>query len=72
MWPFDCHMLALQFFELGYLFYTRFHVLASALLFITVQSAFIATYMLYQKRCELFQSVRQLRLIPLVLDGRVR
>lgn len=62
----------MQFCELGYLYYAQFHVLASTLLLITVLSAFIATYALYQKRCELFQAVRQQRLIPLVQRGRVR
>ena len=62
----------MQFYELGYLYYAQFYALASALLLITVFSAFIATYALYQKRCELFQAVRQQRLIPLVQCGRVR
>ena len=62
----------MQFYELGYLYYAHFHVLASTLLLITVLSAFIATYALYKKRCELFHAVRQQGLIPLVHRGCVR
>ena len=62
----------MQFYDLGYLHYAQVHVLASTLLLIMVLSAFVDTYALYQKRCELFQAVRQQRVIPLVQRGRVR
>ena len=62
----------LQYFELACMFYTKFYMVASCLLFFTLSSTFISTYQLYKKRSELFLAVGQQRLIPIVLSGRVR
>ncbi|DBA67666.1 TPA: hypothetical protein ACH3X2_001259 [Trebouxia sp. C0005] len=61
-----------QYFELACMFYTKFYMVASCLLFFTLSSTFISTYKLYKKRSELFLAVGQQRLIPIVLSGRVR
>ena len=61
-----------QYFELGFLYFLRYYVLASFLLCITVGSAFLSTARLYKRKMELFKSVDKQRLTPLVLDGRVR
>ena len=63
---------ALQYYELAYKFYERFYLLAACLLYITIQSAFLSTIMLYRKRTQLFQTLSQKRLVPIVHLGRVR
>lgn len=62
----------MQFYELLYLLVDGFYVLATALLLITILSAFVATKAMYDKRVELFREVSQQRLIPLLYNGRVR
>ena len=62
----------MQYYELAFTFYERLYLLAACLLYITFQSAFIATYALYRKRQALFQSVDQKRLVPIVHAGRIR
>ena len=54
------------------MFYVKFYMVASCLLFMNLASSFVSTYKLYKKRSELFQAVGQQRLIPTVLAGRVR
>ena len=54
------------------MFYAKFIMVASCLLFMTLTSSFVSTYKLYKKRSELFHAVGQQRLIPIVLAGRVR
>ncbi|KAL0024457.1 hypothetical protein WJX77_006172 [Trebouxia sp. C0004] len=61
-----------QYFELACMFYLKFYMVASCLLFMTLASSFVSTYKLYKKRSELFHAVGQQRLIPIVLAGRVR
>ena len=67
-----CAMLCAQYCEFGLLYYLGYYVLASCLLYITLQSAFVSTRGLYKKRQELFQSVDKQRLAPLVYKVRVR
>ena len=76
----DCHLetctpyldCCLQYFELACMFYAKFIMVASCLLFLTIASSFVSTYKLYKKRSELFHAIGQQRLIPIVLEGRVR
>ena len=62
----------MQYYELAYLYYTGFYVLASALLLGTLVSAFLSTAKLHEIRLELFKSVDKRGLTPLVQHGRVR
>ena len=62
----------MYFYELIYLCCVGYQVLAPSLLLITVLSAFIATRALYNKRVQLFVSVGQQRLIPMVHRQHVR
>ena len=61
-----------QYFELAFLFYTRYYQQASSLLFVTLFSTFASSYELFKKRQKLFWSVDRPRFTPLVQDGRVR
>ncbi len=61
-----------QYYELAYKFYERFYQLASCLIYIIIQSGFLSTYALYQKRIHLFQSLGQKRLVPIVHFTRIR
>ncbi|KAL0037175.1 hypothetical protein WJX79_003951 [Trebouxia sp. C0005] len=61
-----------QYYELAYLYYTGYYVLASALLLATLISAFLSTAKLHEIRLELFKSVDKRGIIPLVHRGRVR
>ena len=63
---------AMQYYELAFAFYERYYQLASCLLFLTIQSCFVATVVQHKKRMQLFQSVGQTRLVPIVLSGRIR
>jgi hypothetical protein len=67
-----CLACCLQYFELACMFYAKFYMVASCLLFMTLASSFVSTYKLYKKRLELFHAVGQQRLITIVLAGRVR
>ncbi|DBA77564.1 TPA: hypothetical protein ACH3X1_009370 [Trebouxia sp. C0004] len=59
-----------QYYELAYLYYTGYYVLASALLLATLSSAFLSTAKLHEIRLELFKSVDKRGLTPLVwADG---
>ena len=62
----------MQYYELAFLFYTGYYVLASALLLATLISAFLSTAKLHEIRLELFKSVDKRGLSPLVHQGRVR
>lgn len=62
----------MQYYELAYLYYTGYYVLASALLLATLISAFLSTAKLHEIRLELFKSVDKRGIIPLVHRGRVR
>ena len=55
----SCHVFVMQFYELVYLIFAGYQVLATLLLLVTVLSAFVATSALYSKRSKLFQSVTQ-------------
>ncbi|KAL0028992.1 hypothetical protein WJX77_010388 [Trebouxia sp. C0004] len=61
-----------QYYELAYLYYTGYYVLASALLLATLSSAFLSTAKLHEIRLELFKSVDKRGLTPLVHHGCVR
>lgn len=54
------------------MFYVKYYMVASCLLYMTLTSSFVSTYKLYKKRSELFHAVGQQRLISTVLAGRVR
>lgn len=62
----------MQYYELAFLYYTGYYVLASALLLGTLISAFSSTAKLHKIRLELFKSVDKRGLTPLVHVGRVR
>lgn len=62
----------MQYYELAFLYYTGYYVLASALLLATLVSAFLSTAKLHEIRLELFKSVDKRGLTPLVHHGRVR
>lgn len=62
----------MQYYELAFLYYTGYYVLASALLLATLISAFLSTAKLHEIRLELFKSVDKRGLTPLVHQGRVR
>ena len=62
----------MQYLDLAFLFYLDYYVLASILLVITVSSAFVSTAELCKAQKELFKSIDEQRLIPLVQNGRVR
>lgn len=62
----------MQYYELAYLYYTGYYVLASALLLATLISAFLSTAKLHEIRLELFKSVDKRGITPLVHQGRVR
>ncbi len=62
----------MQYYELAYLYYTGYYVLASALLLATLISAFLSTAKLHEIRLELFKSVDKQGITPLVHHGRVR
>ena len=62
----------MQYYELAYLFYAGYYVLASALLLATLISAFLSTAKLHEIRLELFKSVDKRGPTPLVHQGRVR
>ena len=62
----------MQYYELAYLYYTGYYVLASALLLATFISAFLSTAKLHEIRLELFNSVDKRGITPLVYHGRVR
>ena len=61
----------MQYYELAYLYYTGYYVLASALLLATLISAFLSTAKLHEIRLELFKSVDKQGITPLVHHGRV-
>ncbi len=65
-------MGVMQYWELAFMFDERYYQLASSLIYLTVQSAFLATLTLYGKRIHLFKSVGQKRLVPIVQSGRIR
>ncbi len=67
-----CLACCLQYFELACMFYAKFIMVASCILYMTLTSSFVSTYKLYKKRSELFRAVGQQRLIPIVFAGRVR
>ena len=62
----------MQYYELAYLYYIGYYVLASALLLATLISAFLSTAKLHEIRLELFKSVDKRGITPLVHHGRVR
>ena len=62
----------MQYYELAFLFYTGYYVLASALLLATLISAFLSTAKLHEIRLELFKSVDKRGLTPLLHQDRVR
>lgn len=62
----------MQYFELAFLYYAGFYMVAACLLYLTLASGYVSTYELHKKRSELFLAVGQRRLIPIVLGGRVR
>lgn len=63
--------LLLQYFELAFLFYDGFYIVAACLLYLTLASGYYSTFELHKKRSELFLTVGRPRLIPIVLGGRV-
>ncbi len=67
-----CLHCCLQYFELACMFYVKFYMVASCLLYMTLTSSIVSTYRLYKKRSELFHAAGQQRLIPIVLVGQVR
>ena len=64
--------VAVQYYELAYAFYERYYQLATCLLYLTIQSSFVATFLQHKKRMQLFTSIGQTRLVPIVLSGRIR
>lgn len=62
----------LQYYELAFLYYIGYYVLASVLLLVTLSSAVLSTSKLHGIRQELFRSVGKQSLTPLVHCGRVR
>ena len=62
----------MQHYEVAFLFYTGFIVLASTLLLATLVSAVLSTAKLHEIRLELFKSVDKHCLTPLLHNGRVR
>ena len=71
----DCisHLVhVVQYYELAFKFYEHYYQLAGTLLYLTIQSSFLASYALYQKRIHLFKSVGQKRLVPIVQSGHIR
>lgn len=62
----------LQYVELAYTLYEGYSVYAAALLATTLISGVISTRVSYLKRLQLYTSVAQQRVVPLVQRGRVR
>lgn len=62
----------MQFLELAFELYERWYTYAAALLSISVGASFLAVRVLYQKRMELYRTIQQQHVVPIVTGGRVR
>ncbi len=63
---------AVQYLELAYEVYAGWYCYAAVLYFISVVSCFLGVRALYLKRLELFKSIQQQHIMPVVSKGLVR
>lgn len=63
---------ALQFLELGFEVYKKGYTYAAVLMFISVVASFLGVQVLYRKRMELYGTIQQQHVVPIVTAGRVR
>lgn len=65
-----CHVV--QYAELAFTMYDQYYYYSIALLTVSLASGFTSTRVSYLKRLQLYRSVAQHRVVPVVQNGRVR
>ena len=68
----DHAVCAVQYLELAFEIYIGWYCYAAVLYFISVVSCFLGVRALYAKRLELFKTIQQQHIMPVVSKGRVR
>lgn len=63
---------AVQYMELAFEIYAGWYCYAAVLYFISIASCFLGVRALYVKRLELFKTIQQQHIMPVVSKGRVR
>ena len=62
----------MQYLELAFEIYSGYYYYAAVLYFISVVSCFLGVRSLYVKRLELFKTIQQQHIMPVVSKGLVR